>query len=47
MHLPPGLPAGFSKCFEEILAVHVIQENVVAPIATTHHVVNRSRILDA
>src|SRR4051812_20191202 len=41
MHLPGGLLARFGQRFEEILAIHVVQVNILAPITPAHYVVNR------
>jgi hypothetical protein len=36
MRLPPGSLAGLGQSLEKVVAVHVIQENVVSPIASAH-----------
>jgi hypothetical protein len=36
MRLPPGFLAGLGQSLEKVVAVHVIQENVVSPIASAH-----------
>ena len=47
VHLPAGFLAGLSQRFEEILSIHIIYENVLAPVAPIHDVVNRAGILDS
>ncbi len=36
MDLPPGFLTGLGQGFQEVMAVHVIQENVLAPITSAH-----------
>jgi hypothetical protein len=45
MHLPAGFLAGFRQSFNEILPVHVVQEDILPPIAPAHDVIQRARIL--
>jgi hypothetical protein len=33
MHLPAGFLTGLDQCFEEILPVNVVQENVIPPVS--------------
>jgi hypothetical protein len=40
MNLPPGLLAGFGEGLEEILPVHIVEEDVLAPVTAAHDVVN-------
>jgi hypothetical protein len=47
MHLPIGFLARFGQRLDEVLPVHVIQEDLLAPVATAHHLIHRPRILDA
>ena len=47
MHLPPGLLAPFSQCFEEILPINVIYEYVLLPISPIHDVVSCALKLDS
>ena len=47
VHLKIRLETRFGHCFEEILSIDFIEENVFAPISSAHHMVNRSRILNA
>jgi hypothetical protein len=47
MHLPIGFLARFSHCLNEVLPVHVIQENPLPQVATAHDVIHSPRILDA
>ena len=47
MGLPAGPQTGFSQGLYEVVPIDVIQENVVALIATAHEVVHRSGILDS
>jgi hypothetical protein len=44
MDLPTGLLAGLSQGFEKVLAVHIINENVLPAVTTAHHVVDRARV---
>lgn len=46
MHLPIGLLTRLSRRFEKILLVQVIVADVLAPVLTTHHMVDRSRIIN-
>jgi hypothetical protein len=45
MRLPAGPLAGLSQRLYEVMPIHVIEENVVALIATAHDVIHRSGIL--
>ncbi len=36
MYLPVGLLADLGQGFEEVLAIHIVPENVLAPIASAH-----------
>ena len=47
MHLPIGFLARFRQRLDEVLPVHVIQENLLPPVTTAHDVIHRPRILDA
>ena len=47
MHLEAGLLAGLRQGLEKILPVHVIQKNVLTPVAAAHHMVNGARILNS
>ena len=47
MRLPVGPLAGLSQGLYEVVPIHVIEENVVALIATAHDVIHRSGILNA
>src|ERR1035437_494416 len=47
MHLPIGFLARFSQRLDEVLPVHVIQVNLLPPVATAHHVIHSPSILDA
>jgi hypothetical protein len=44
---PSSLLTSRSEGGEEFLAIDVVQEYIVAAIPAAHHMVNRSRILDA
>jgi hypothetical protein len=46
MHLPGHLGAGFPQRGDETLAVKVIVKDWLAPVATIHHMINRTGILD-
>jgi hypothetical protein len=45
MHLPSRLLACLRQRFEEVLAVHIIDENVLPAVSTIHHVIDRARKL--
>ena len=45
--LPGGFMAGLSEGFEEILAIHIIEENILAAVAAAHDVINRAWIFNA
>lgn len=47
MHLPCSFLAGLGQCLEKILPVHIVQENVLALVATAHDVVHGTGVLDA
>jgi len=47
MHLPIGLLARLGQCLEEILPVHIVHIDVLAPIPTAHHMVDGSRKIDS
>jgi hypothetical protein len=47
MHLPIGLLTRLSQRFEKILPIHVSVVNVLTPIPTAHHMVERSRIINS
>ncbi|MGA2659147.1 MAG: hypothetical protein ABSH34_16715 [Verrucomicrobiota bacterium] len=46
MHLPPGLLAPFGQRHYEVLAIHAIQGNVLAPISSAHHVIHGTGIFN-
>jgi hypothetical protein len=47
MHLPPRFLAGLAQRFQKTLAVPVISEDRLLPVAPVHDVVDRAGILDA
>ena len=47
VNLPVRFLARFRQRFEKILSVHIIQENILAPVAPAHDVIHRRRILDS
>lgn len=47
VNLPIGLLAGFSKGLDEVVPLDVAQEDVLALVATTHNVIDGTRILQA
>src|ERR1044071_9301611 len=47
VNLPTGLLTSFGQRLEEVVSIHVIQENILTPIASTHHMVHRPRVLNA
>lgn len=46
MDLKPRFLASLGQRLEEVVAIHIIQENVLAAISTAHHMIDRARILD-
>ncbi len=47
VNLPAGLGASLGKSFNEAMAVHIVLEDRLAPVAAIHDVVDRAGILDA
>jgi len=47
VNLPAGFLARLRQRFEKILPIHVVHENVLAPIAPIHEMVNGAGVLDA
>lgn len=47
VHLPAGFLASFTQGFEKALAVLIIMENIFAPVAAVHEVVDRPFVLHA
>jgi len=47
MHLPVRLLTRLGQRLEEILPVHIVQKDVLAPISTAHDMVRCPRILNA
>jgi hypothetical protein len=47
MHLPIGLLARLGQCFQKILSIHVVEENILPAISPAHYVIHRSGIFDA
>jgi hypothetical protein len=47
MHLPIGFLARLGERFEKILPIHIIVVYVLAPIPSTHYVMDRSRIINS
>jgi len=47
VNLPIGFLAGLGQRFQEILPVHVIQENILTPVTPAHDMIHRPRIFDA
>jgi hypothetical protein len=45
--LPASLFARLAQCVDETLPIGVIQENVLAPVAKVHGVVNGARVPDS
>lgn len=44
VHLLASFLAGFGQCFEEIMAVNVVQEDILATSAAAHEVVEGTRL---
>src|SRR5437899_97965 len=42
MNLPPGLFARFGQRLNEVMAVHIAQENIIALIPSAHHMIHRT-----
>jgi hypothetical protein len=47
MNLPVRRLAGFRQRLEKILPVHIVQENILPPVAAAHDMVHGARILNA
>ncbi len=47
MHLPAGLLAGFSQGFNEVLPVNVVQEYLLAAVASADNVTHGPGVLNA
>jgi hypothetical protein len=47
MHLPIGLLASLRQCLDEILAVNVIEEDLLEAVAPAHDMIYRTRIFGA
>jgi hypothetical protein len=47
MNLPPCLLASLGKGFEEVLAVDIVQKDILPSIASAHNMVHRPGILNA
>ncbi len=47
MYLPAGFYAGLGQGFDEVVPVHVVEEDVIPLVATTHDMVNRAGILES
>jgi hypothetical protein len=47
VNLKTCLLAGLSQSFEEILPIHIVQENLVPTVATAHDVVKGTWVLDS
>ena len=47
MHLPAGLLARLGEGFYKIVTVHVIEEDVLAPVTPAHHMVHGAGIFNA
>ena len=45
MRLPTGFLARLGPSFEKVRAVHIMDKDVLPPVAPVHHVVNGARIL--
>ncbi len=46
VELPAGLLTRFSQSLEEVLPVNVIQEDILPPVSSAHHMVNGTRVLN-
>lgn len=47
VNLPAGLGARLGKGFDKALAVRIVEEDRLAPVAAIHDVVDRTGILDS
>ena len=44
MDLPPGLPTRLRHRFDKVVFVHIAKEDVVALVATAHHMIHGARV---
>ena len=47
MDLPVGFLASLSQGLDEILPVHIVEEDSLAPVAAAHKMIHRTRVLEA
>ena len=47
MHLPIGLLARLGQSLEEILPVHIVQIDVLAPVPAAHHMLDGTGKIDS
>ncbi len=47
MHLPASLLTRFGQGLEEVVPVHVVQEDVLAPVPTAQDMIDRAGILES
>jgi hypothetical protein len=47
MHQPVGLQTSVGEGLDEVVPVHIVQEDVIALVATAHHVIHGAGILDS
>jgi hypothetical protein len=47
MHLPIGFLARFGQRLDEIVPIHIVQKNVLAPVSPAHHMVHGTWIFNA
>jgi hypothetical protein len=45
MHLGSSFQAGLGKRLDEVLAIDIIEENILPPISSAHHVINGTGVL--
>jgi hypothetical protein len=47
MHQPVGPQTSFGEGLDEVMPIHVVEEDVIAPVATAHDMVHGDGILDS
>jgi len=47
MHLPARLLAGLGQGLDEIMPIHIIQKDLIPPVATAHEMIEGTWVLDA
>jgi hypothetical protein len=47
MNLPARLLAGLGQGLDEIMPIHIVQEDLIPPVATTHEMIHGPRVFKA